>query len=112
MFTVLANSEACWLFVKIDEDNWSDKLTYTIADGWTALTGVDGVYYRAVDATTANTDFAVLASNQVVVANTLTADEMEEMEKDQPKLTFTAYAVQQENVADAATAWTIATANN
>ena len=43
--TVKANSEACWLFVKVEEENWptfteSDgtrKVKYGIADGWTAL---------------------------------------------------------------------------
>ena len=109
--TVLANSEACWLFVKIDVANWSEKLTYTVADGWEALDSVAGVYYREVAATTADTDFAVLANNQVVVLDTLTAAEMEAMETAQPEMTFTAYAVQKENVANAAAAWAIATAN-
>ncbi len=107
--TVKADSEACWLFVKIDKVNWSDKLTYEIADGWTALSGVDGVYYREVPATTADTNFPVLKNDQVVCASTLTKSDLEAMKTAQPKLTFTAYAVQKENVADAATAWSIAT---
>lgn len=107
--TVKANSEACWLFVKIEAANWSDKLTYTVADGWTALPGQTGVYYREVTATTADTDFAVLKDDQVIVADTLTKTEVEAMKTSAPKLTFTAYAVQKDNVADATTAWSIAT---
>ncbi len=106
--TVKAESEACWLFVKIEEKNWSDKLTYAIADGWTALTGNDGVYYREVDAVTADTEYKVLADDEVLCANTLTTDEMKAMDTAKPELKFTAYAVQKENVADAATAWAYA----
>ena len=118
--TVLVNSEACWLFVKIEEANWptfteSDnttrKVTYEVADGWTALTGVSGVYYREVPATTANTDFQVLKNNQVTVSNTLTKEEVNGITTS-PTLTFTAYAVQKDNVADAATAWSIANPTN
>lgn len=118
--TVLANSEACWLFVKIEEKNWptfteSDqttrKVTYEVADGWKALTGVSGVYYREVPASTTNTDFYVLNNNQVTVSNTLTKEEVDEITTS-PTLTFTAYAVQKDNVADAATAWSIANPTN
>ena len=45
--TVKANSEACWLFVKVEKStNFDEFMTYGIADGWTKLDGVDGVYYR------------------------------------------------------------------
>lgn len=47
--TVKANSEACWLFVQVTEsENLDTFITYAIAEGWTALPGVDGVYYREV----------------------------------------------------------------
>ena len=37
--TVKAGSEKCYLFVKVAEsDNFDDFMTYTMADGWTALT--------------------------------------------------------------------------
>ena len=73
--TVKADSEASWLFVKIVEsDNFDSFMEYSIATGWTALNdanadGVadDGIYYRTVDATTADTDFAVLANDSVSV---------------------------------------------
>ena len=115
--TVKANSEACWLFVKIEESaNWPDELTYTIATGWTKLTGVTGVYYREVDAETAKNgdDWQVLAGDNtypdgvVTVSDTLTKSELQELASNNPTLTFTAYAVQQEGVADAETAWEIA----
>lgn len=113
--TVKKDSEACWLFVKVEEENWptfteSDgtrKVKYGIADGWTALTGETGVYYREVGAVTADTSFDVLAGNVVTVSEELTKAEVNSIiAENQPKLTFTAYAVQKDGIADADTAWT------
>ncbi len=104
--TVEADSEACWLFVKVDEVGTfvADKVTYSVADGWTALTGQPGVYYREVGAVTADTDFYVLKDNVVKVSDTLTKEEIKDIPTG-PTLTFTAYAVQKDGIADAATAW-------
>ena len=111
---VLADSEACWLFVKVEAtgDFANGKVSYAIADGtdgWTKLTGVtgvDNVYYRSVDASTDAQVFQVLKGNQVTVDKDLTKTEINDITaENQPKLTFTAYAVQKENVADVATAW-------
>lgn len=104
--TVVADSEACWLFVKVDEGGTfvAGKVTYSVADGWTALTGQPGVYYREVGAVTADTDFYVLKDNVVKVSDTLTKKDIEDITT-KPTLTFTAYAVQKDGIADAATAW-------
>ena len=105
--TVKANSEACWLFVKVEKsDNLDSFISYTVDSSWTALDGVTGVYYREVAATTTDTDFPVLTSNQVTVKDTVTKTMMDGLTTETlPKLTFTAYACQKDNVADAATAW-------
>lgn len=104
--TVEADSEACWLFVKVDEVGTfvADKVTYSVADGWTALTGQPGVYYREVGAVTADTDFYVLKDNVVKVSDTLTKEDIKDITT-RPTLTFTAYAVQKDGIADAAIAW-------
>ena len=104
--TVEADSEACWLFVKVEETGTfvDGKVTYSVADGWTALTGQPGVYYREVGAVTADTDFYVLKDNVVKVSDTLTKEDIEDITI-KPTLTFTAYAVQKDGIADAATAW-------
>lgn len=111
--TVEANSEACWLFVKIEEaNNFANFMSYTVASDWTQGDGTDipdNVYYRAVAATTADTDYEVLAGNQVTVKTAVTKAQLNALtDTTLPKLTFTAYAVQSANVADAATAWGIA----
>ena len=102
--TVKANSEACWLFVKVEESGTfvANKVTYAIADGWTALPGVNGVYYREVSAVTANTDFNVLKDNKITVSSELTKTEIPTAPA---TLTFTAYAVQKDGIDTAAAAW-------
>lgn len=103
--TVKANSEACWLFVEIEEsENFGSFLTYAVADGWTKLQ--DGVYYREVAAAAADQNFAVLKNNEVKVLENVTKEQLNELtERTFPTLTFTAYAVQKDNVATAADAW-------
>ena len=109
--TVKANSEACWLFVKVEQTGTfvTDRVTYSVmtgADGWTALTDNPGVYYREVGAVTSDTSFDILENNKVTVSDTLTkADVNNITAENQPKLTFTAYAVQKECIDTAADAW-------
>lgn len=112
--TVTAGSEACWLFVKVEEKDWptfketdgkTAKIDYKIASDWTELVGVSGVYYREVDAVTADTSFEVIKGNVITVSENLTKAEVNTVAV-QPKLTFTAYAVQKDGVTSAADAWT------
>lgn len=112
--TVLAGSEDCWLFVKIEEDAWNDALTYELGEGWTLLPGVDKVYYREVSNSTNAQDFQILKDDTVKVSDALTKDEVDSLLADpdtaNPKLTFTAYAIQKAKNTDeeftATAAWT------
>lgn len=122
--TVKAGSEACYLFVKIEKSaNYSTYLNdYAVAEGWTQLMGTDGnpiagVYYREVAASEVDQDFYVLdgktgyTGGYVTVKGEVTKTQMEALKAEgasPPTLTFTAYAVQKENVATAAAAWAIA----
>lgn len=94
--TVKADSEACYLFVKLEESkNFADFMTYEMAEGWTALPGNDGVFYREVAAATADTTYEVLKDNQVTVKGTVTKEQMNALTADTyPTLTVTAYASQ------------------
>lgn len=118
--TVEVGSEASWLFVKVVETNWptfknSDetrKVDWKIVDGtdgWTALTGVTGVYYREWESSKGYT-FPVLKDNQVIVSDTLTKAEVDTVKANLPTLTFTAYAVQRDgtNLNTPAAAWAVA----
>lgn len=100
--TVKAGSEACWLFVKLDEsENFEEFMTYAIADGWAPLTGEEGVYYRKVEASDKDVVFSVLKDDQVEVKGEPdVTDEMlndlgsDDGENPYPTLDITAYAVQ------------------
>lgn len=114
--TVKANSEDCYLFVKFEEiNNPSTYLTYTsllTSPDWTKLagvTGVDNVWYRVVNASTTDQSWPLLKDNQVAVKETIVkgnpgTDEVV-MPTATPELRYTAYAVQKDNISDAAAAW-------
>lgn len=97
--TVKAGSEKCYLFVKVEaSENLGTYITYGMAEGWTQLTdgttAITGVFYRVVDAGTADQTFSVLAGDQVAVKDTVTKEQMAAAETSAPTLTFTAYASQ------------------
>ena len=94
--TVATGSEKCYLFVKLDKStNFDTFLTYRMADGWTALDGVTGVFYRVVDTNEMGTPISVLANDQVTVKDTVTKANMNALTADNyPTLTVTAYASQ------------------
>lgn len=104
-------SEACWVFVRVTPENWpTSKVTYTIDDDWTALEGVDGVYWQKVDSLVGgeakDAELNILKDKVVLVDDSLTKDEIKVIkESGTPKLTFIAYAVQAENFATAKAAW-------
>lgn len=116
---VEADSEDCYLFVKVEEKNWptfteqdgTRKVDYKLAEGWTELEQEPGVYYRTVNKSDANQDFPILKGDQVTVSKNLTKVELDKVST-QPKLTFTVYAVQKEGVNSASDAWNLAQGNN
>ena len=113
--TVTAGSEACWLFVKVEESGTfvADKVTYAIADSWTQGNGTEipsNVYYREVSAEDAKNgvSYYVLAGNTTYPNGVITVSSdltKENIPTANPTLTFTAYAVQKENITTAADAW-------
>lgn len=103
--TVHGGSEACWLFVRMEADPALNQLlTYQLADGWHALGGHSGVYYRMVDLNAANQSFHILLQDQVTV-NDFVTEEMLSTLAGHPTITFSAYAIQQEQVDSASQAW-------
>lgn len=113
--TVKADSEDCWLFVKVEESTnpkLEDYITYSVTTGeneWTQGTGPDGdgiptnVYYRQVPASVVDQSFCVLTGNAtikdcedgcVTVKDSVTKEMMTTAKNSQPTLTFTAYASQ------------------
>lgn len=113
--TVTAGSEACWLFVKVEETGTfvEGKVTYAVANGWMKGNGTEipsNVYYRAVSAeeAEAGVNYYVLAGNDTCPNGVITVSAdltKENIPAANPTLKITAYAVQKENIADAKTAW-------
>ena len=125
--TVVADSEACYVFVKVEEsinfkqgvttsNTFTSYFTYQIAEGWEPLTGVSGVYYKTVEPSEDDQVWYVLKGGNaeenkngvVSVAATVTKDMIDLLDMSQgkePKLTFTAYAIQKEGTGTVAEAW-------
>ena len=110
--TVEGGSEDCWLFVEVKESGEfvSGKVTYAIADGWTQGDGTNipaNVYYRECSAVAVDTTYDILKDNVVTVSENLTKADIQNITTN-PTLTFTAYAVQKDNMDTAAAAWAAA----
>ncbi len=109
--TFKANSENAWLFVKLEKTaNFDDFMTYEIANGWTALQGAPGVYYREVSKAAQDAEFTVIKNDTVTVKGEVTKEMLNALDangaSNYPKLIVTAYAVQRDsNIATAADAW-------
>lgn len=119
--TIHANSEAAWLFVKLEKKGadvtlngttytFDDYLGFELADGWTSLTGHDGVYYREVAKSATDTNIPVLKDNTVTVKPTVTKEMLNALDTNAdgtpktptayPVLEVTAYAVQNDQYID------------
>ncbi len=115
VLTVEKGSEDCWLFVKLEKStnaDFDEFMTYEIAEGWTELENVDGVYYREVAAADVADDakaFGVIQDNTVTVLNTVTKEKLNALDENAtyPTLTVTGYAVQKAGMASAAEAWAV-----
>lgn len=110
--TVEGGSEACWLFVKIEESTnpvLKSYITYAVDSAWTPLNGEPGVYCREVEAKAVDQTFGVIGynkiendetkfvSDKVLVNSNVTKEMMNALNQTgaaKPTLTFKAYAIQ------------------
>ena len=107
--TVLANSEDCYLFVRMEKiGNPDNYLDFTFNDdGWYTYNGEEGVYYREVSKSASDQswdllkkidgDFTIKVSDKIVKAGTASGDYID-MPANNPEIKFTAYAVQKANL--------------
>jgi len=126
--TVLAGSEACYVFVKVEESTTLDTyIDYVVLTGKTHTALAEGTYWNELDATKypgvyyckvkeladdgGNVELPVIGykagdtvtANKVLVKTGVTKTDMENLSKPnavQPTLTFTAYAIQSEYLSD------------
>ena len=103
--TVVGGSEDCWLFIKLTKtENPDHYLTYSISDGWYSLHGFADVYYREVKNVDGDLSFQILRDDEITVKDTLTKEEIGKITSN-PRIAFTAYAIQSYGIDDAATAY-------
>ena len=116
--TVLAGSEECFLFVKLEKSaNFDQFLTYDMAEGWALVEGQTNVYSRKVVTADIDKPFSVLKDDKVTVKGDVTKATMEGLSANTlPTLTITAYASQLHKNAttefSAAEAWANANPTN
>lgn len=120
--TFNGNNVDAYVFVKVEGSDWTEsngtfslgtdqEMTWTIAEGWTKLENIAGVYYRevAVDTDIENTAktemYGIIKDNKITVSSEITKNNIGDYTK---SLTFAAYAIQQDAFADAAAAWNVA----
>ncbi len=108
--TVLAGSEKCYVFVKIETTAELEAvIDYTVNSTWNELAGETGVYYQIVEKAGTHTLLQVLTDNQVTVPTTVVAADLAEIETLVDTMKITAYAIQFDHLTDAtpAGAWTL-----
>ncbi|MBO5911888.1 MAG: hypothetical protein J6Q76_00255 [Clostridia bacterium] len=103
--TVKANSENCWLFVKVEKSTDFDKYcSYSISSDWANVEGYDGIYCQKVTKSAIDRKYGILKNNRVTVNDTLTEEQLAAISK-YPTLKFTAYAIQSDSFSNPADAW-------
>ena len=100
---VTANSEDSWIFVKVEDGLTAIETDPTIAsqittNGWTALDGVAGVYYKEYTS-------KATAEDMVVFEKFKLKDDAEVAHYAQAKIKVTAYAIQKDGFESAIAAW-------
>lgn len=104
LITVKAESEDCWLFVKLEKSlepsSFDAFMEFAIADGWTALPDNEGIYYRQVDKKDADQGYYVIKDNTVTVKGDVTKEMLNSL-TEYPTLAITAYAVQRDSTIEA-----------
>ena len=109
--TVKEGSEKCWVFVRIDEStNLEDFITYEVADTWICVEDrIDYAIYAYEEVVTHNNPIYILEgkgtdelkNGYVTVNSDVTKEDMDALtDATLPTLTFTAYAIQADNLKD------------
>lgn len=111
--TVEANSEDCWVFIKVKKSsNFDTFMSYLVNSAWTQLDTAedDGyeVYYLEHTSQTTDKDYSFIAGEKVTINGTVTKDQLDAIQASpstQPTLNFTAYAIQKDSFSTATAAW-------
>ena len=80
-------------------------MSFKIADGWTAVPDVSDVYYKTSTGNTGLSADAIIKDNKITVSHLITEDDVTTVATAADKLTFTAYAIQQQGFSSVTDAW-------
>lgn len=127
--TVLSDSEDCWVFLKVEEENFIDGLSYRLCDYWVPVAGETNVYYSKEPnsakypveeypygaPTGKNMNLSILDPisaatgdmNTITVSGDISKEDLEALGSKQPQLKFTAYAVQGSYSRNPNNAWNV-----
>lgn len=111
---VAADSEDCWVFVKVENGiaayeaaesaDYAPIAKQISNNGWTALDGVAGVYYKEYTKGQETKDLVVF-ENFKIADNANDVDGWANINADTTKITVTGYAVQKDGFDTAIAAW-------
>ena len=96
---VAANNEKCYVFVKVEngivgfEAGTNTIANQIVTNGWTALDGHAGVYYKVVDANVTGNDAELVVFSQFVIADSVDKTALAGI-NDNTVVKVTAYAIQ------------------
>lgn len=108
---VVANSENCWLFVKMTVTNWpTANVTYSVANGWNTLSSANDVtiLYREVSKSATDQTFGILIDDKITVSTQLVSSNFvtdTDGNMLQPTMAFQAFAIQTDNLTTPQAAW-------
>lgn len=108
--TIGANSEACYLFVKVEKTtDFDDYVIAEIDTTWEVVAAEEAyeVYCIKVSAEDAKTgkSYPILKDSKVTVDPDVTKKQIDDLGTNSPEIKFTAYAIQAEGFGTAAAAW-------
>ena len=83
-----------WCLIKVT-DNTNGLVGYELADGWTAVPGHEGYYYRVVDKDDDPQEFPILKDNKVTYDPSITVAQLNALQEE-AKLTFQAFVIQKD----------------
>lgn len=105
--TVEKGSEECWLFFKEERQGLPDDIiSYTYEDGWNALDGEEGVYWRRVSESAMDKTYGILKGNSFNVSYDVTEERLASL-GGESRLVYLAYAVQYDGISTPEKAWEI-----
>ena len=108
--TVVAKSEKCYLYVKVNNgiagieanENGNDTIEEQIlANDWVKLAGVNNVYYKVIDASASESNIPCPVFGEFTIASDANVANY-----GSAKIEITAYAIQADGFDTAAAAWT------